>query len=66
MIWNREPVLFFAVVQAAVILATSFGLDLTADQTAAIYGVTLAVLSLVVRHKVSPADAPTPPDGNGP
>lgn len=57
MIWNREPVLFFAVVQAAVILAIDFGLDLTTRQTGSIYLFTLAVLSLIVRRKVSPADA---------
>ena len=56
MIWNREPVLFYAVVQAAIVLATSFGLDLSTEQTRAIYMFTLAVLSLVVRHKVSPVD----------
>lgn len=54
MIWNREPVLFFAVVQAAVMLAVEFGLDLTTSQTNAIYLFTLAVLSLIVRYKVSP------------
>lgn len=55
MIWNREPVLFFAVVQAAVTLVTAFGVDLTAEQVAAVNLFSLAVLSLIVRHKVTPA-----------
>jgi hypothetical protein len=55
MIWNREPVLFFAVVQAAVTLVTAFGVSLSAEQVAAINLFSLAVLSLIVRHKVTPA-----------
>lgn len=60
MIWNREPVLFFAVVQALIICATSFGVDLTVEQSGSIELLTLAVLSLIVRHKVTPAGVDGP------
>lgn len=54
MIWNREPAVFFAVVQAVLMLAVAFGFDLTDVQIAAILTLTSAVLALVVRSKVTP------------
>lgn len=53
-IFDREPVLVMALVQTAIALATSFGLDLTADQTATLLAFSAAVLSFVARKKVTP------------
>lgn len=52
---GREPVLIFGVVQAAILLATTFGFRLEAEQIAAIQLFALAVLSFIVRGKVTPA-----------
>lgn len=53
-LWDTEPVLILGAVQAILALFVSFGLDLTADQTAAIVAASAAVLSVVVRRKVTP------------
>lgn len=52
---EREPVMTMAVVQAALALAVSFGLDLTGDQVAAIMAFSAAVLGWIARSKVAPA-----------
>lgn len=54
--WNREPVMFMAVVQAGIALLTAFGLHLTAEQVGAIMAFTAALLGLIVRAQVSPND----------
>lgn len=54
MILGREPVLFYSAVAAIVYLVTEFGVDLTSGQQAAILSVTLAVLGLLARSKVTP------------
>jgi hypothetical protein len=54
MILGREPVLFYSLVTAVVYLVTEFGVDLTSGQQAAILSVTLAVLGLLARSKVTP------------
>ena len=54
-ILGREPILFLGVVQAVVTLVTVFGLNLSVEQVAAINLVTVAVLSLIARAKVTPA-----------
>ncbi len=51
---GREPVLVYMIVQAGITLAVTFGLRLTPEQTGAILTFTLAVLSFLVRRKVSP------------
>lgn len=51
---KNEPVLIMAAVQAAIGLATAFGLDLTGGQVGAIMAFSAAVLSLIVRQRVSP------------
>lgn len=53
-IFDREPVLFMAVIQSAVSLVCAFGLNLDAGQVAAINVFAAAILSLVARHKVTP------------
>lgn len=56
MIWKREPALILGAVQAIIALAVSFGLGLTVEQTGAILAATAAVLAVITRSRVSPAD----------
>jgi hypothetical protein len=51
---RNEPVLATALIQALLILAVSFGLDLSDAQQAAILGLSAAVLAVVARSKVTP------------
>lgn len=53
--WNKEPALIIGFVQSAVILAVSFGLNLTTEQQGAILAVTSTLLALLTRSKVTPA-----------
>lgn len=53
--WNREPALVMGAIQAAIALAVSFGLDLSPEQIGALLAFSAAVLSLVVRAKVTPS-----------
>ncbi len=55
MIWNREPVLVLAVVQALLALLVGFGVGLTGEQVSLIVAFTSAVLGFVARQKVTPA-----------
>lgn len=54
MIFNREPVMFLAVIQAVLALVVSFGADLSAEQVGTVTAVTAALLGLIARQKVSP------------
>ena len=58
--FNREPILWLAAVQAAIALVTSFGLDMTGEQTGAVMAVSAALLGLVARRRVSPVVDPVP------
>ena len=51
---KEEPALVVGLVQAGIILAVSFGLDLNDGQTAAILVFTAAVLSVITRQQVTP------------
>lgn len=55
---RREPALILAAVQAAIVLAVVFGVDITDDQREAILGFGGAVLALVtgaaIRSQVTP------------
>lgn len=53
-ILDREPVLFFGVVQACLACATAFGLDLSGEQVAAVEMLVVAVASFAVRRRVTP------------
>lgn len=53
-LWNTEPALVLGAVQAILALLLAFGVDLTPEQIGAILAVSAAVLSLLVRRKVSP------------
>ena len=54
MIFNREPALILAAVQAVLAVAIGFGVDITTEQLALILAATAAVLGLVTRSKVTP------------
>lgn len=58
MIFNREPALILAAVQAVLAVAVGFGLDLTNEQTALILAAVAAVIGVIVRSRVSPVDEP--------
>lgn len=60
-ILDREPVLFLAVVRAVLVAVTAFGLELTTQQTGAVYLLAEAILSLLARSRVSPVEAVTTP-----
>jgi len=53
---RNEPVLVCTVIGAAMYLLTTFGVNVTPDQQKAIMGLTVAVLALVARSKVTPAN----------
>ena len=58
MLFDREPVLIASLIRAGVVLATAFGLSLSAAQIGAIVLFTEAALGVVVRRAVvSPATA---------
>lgn len=57
-IWNREPVLSLALVQAAIGLATAFGLNLSGEQVAAVMAFTATLLGWVAREQVTPLAKP--------
>lgn len=52
---GREPVLIYAVVQGALTLLVTFGLQLTIEQIGALLTFSLAILSFIVRAKVTPS-----------
>jgi hypothetical protein len=62
MIWRREPAVIVGVVQAIIALAVSFGFNLSVEQVGAILAVTAAVLALVTRSQVRPANSSSEPD----
>jgi hypothetical protein len=51
---RREPALIVGLIEALLVLAVAFGLDLTAEQTAAIVAVATVLGGLVVRSQVTP------------
>lgn len=56
MLWNREPALFLAAVNALLAVAVGFGLDVTTEQQALIHAAVSALLGLITRQKVTPVD----------
>lgn len=54
-ILGREPAMVLAFVQAVIVLAVTFGLQLTTEQTGAILALTAVVLGLITRSQVTPA-----------
>lgn len=53
--FDREPALILAAVQAALALVVAFGLNLTAEQVGAILAASAAVLGVITRQHVKPA-----------
>ena len=61
-LFGREPVLYLALVQAALALDVGFGLGLTGEQVAGLMAFAAAVLGVVTRSRVSPVEtAPSAP-----
>lgn len=55
-LWNREPAMFLAVIQAAIILFLAFGIHLTMEQTAALMAFSAALLGFITRSQVVPVE----------
>lgn len=53
-LWGREPAMIVAFIQAILVLAVTFGLNLSQDQTAAILAVAALALGLITRSQVTP------------
>ncbi|HKE25116.1 MAG TPA: hypothetical protein VKB88_22300 [Bryobacteraceae bacterium] len=60
---KQEPVMFQAVIQAALALGLSFGLKLSSSQVGAILAFTAASLSFWARSQVTPMVNPKTDDG---
>lgn len=59
-IWGREPALILGLIQAGVALAVGFGLNLDGQQVALIMAFSSALVSVIVRQRVT-SNAMTPP-----
>ena len=53
MLFNREPAMWMAVIQAGVALGISFGLGLSAEQVGTITALSAAILGLITRQVVT-------------
>lgn len=53
-IFGREPAMVLALVQAIIVVAVSFGLNLTKEQTVGLLALTAIVLGLITRSRVTP------------
>jgi len=63
---RREPALVVGLIDAGLVLGTTFGLHLSAAQTGAIDSLLALVSGLVIRSQVSPvASLPAPADTTG-
>lgn len=51
-----EPAALLALVRAVIVLGTAFGLDLTMEQTAAIYAFVEVVTTILTRQNVIPVE----------
>lgn len=61
--FNREPALIAGAIRAILLCAVAFGLRWTPEQIAAFMLAVEAVLTLIVRHNVTPTAAPVLPAG---
>lgn len=52
--FGREPVLWLGALRALIVVAVAFGLEMTEEQTVAVYAAAEALLSLWARSKVTP------------
>ena len=53
LLWNREPALILAVVQAGLALGMGFGLRVTVEQMALVMSFSAAVIGVLTRSQVS-------------
>lgn len=53
-IFGREPVVFYQLIQAAIVLAVSFGFQLSVNQTGAILTMTTILIMFATRAEVTP------------
>ena len=53
---NTEPTLIIGAIRAVLIAAVTFGLDLSPEQIAAVLLAAEALLSLVLRSRVTPSE----------
>lgn len=56
-IWGRKPAMVLALVQALIALVVAFGLSLAPAQVGAILAVTVVLLGVITRSRVSPVSA---------
>lgn len=64
--WNQikgEPVLFQGVIQAALALLVSFGVEISPMKVGSILALTAALLSWITRRQVTPLANPKTSDG---
>ena len=54
-LWGREPALILGLIQTILALLLAFGFDLSTEQVGAILAVSAAVLSVIVRSRVTPS-----------
>lgn len=52
--FSHEPAAWLGVIRAAVVFGSAFGLKLSLEQTAAIYGILEALTSFIQRQSVTP------------
>ena len=52
--FNREPAMILAAIQALLAVAVGFGLDVTPEQVGLILAATAAVIGLITRSRVEP------------
>lgn len=57
-ILGREPVMWMALVQAALAAVVAFGLELTPEQIGVLLGFSAAVLGFIARQQVTPVETP--------
>lgn len=55
-LWNKEPAVFLAVINAAIALAIGFGLKLSQEQLSLIMAFITAVFGLITRTQVTPVN----------
>lgn len=60
-IFDREPALIVELARTILVLVVVFGVELSPEQTAAILATVSAILSVIVRHKVTPKLPAKPP-----
>lgn len=55
--FGREPTLILGLIRAIVVCVSAFGFQFSAEQTAAVYLVAEAILSVINRQNVTPVDS---------